>query len=319
MVNSELNKRLLKRANWLNPAIATTDSNEGLGSYVGTHVQQLGLMDPKSPTFAQYATKHNIPYESALKMQGMGQGLQDLSNDPAAVQALMDGNYQNIISSPSAQRIRGTMESAIALPSAQTAVGGTLPSWIPGVGGLPYPSLRFNNTEYVDDALTLANRTPALADRGGIANYIPFGGDRYVRAAPLVYDSNLRSTVARQATGQMLQGLGQSINKDSPLFKRMVSNIATTHLKNQIDHYAPRNSRMGQAFNSFGHVLLRLLSSMPGYESIMNWLANWKYGDKIKALPGMLQNMGKSMVTEQPVAAAPAKQLPPANNPPKAP
>lgn len=313
MSRAELNKRLLKRANWANNLLSQTSSNEELGRLGANHAMNLATMSPSEARYSQYLEQNNLNPDDGIRLHEAGQRLLAAANNPEIVSALMNQDYDALQNNSDLQRAVDLFQGGFALPSFDADGSFSIPM---GAASIPIPTYKINNPEKINDALMIAGRTGSGSDyydaQGNLKPYESSWFNRYVapyfvegadsdqvsRLMPFYDNKNLTNNVRNQATGQIIQGLGQALgdNLDSPFGRKMKATLATRYMQNKIDEWAPATSPMGNVFNTAGNWLLKLLAMIPGYESIMNWLVNWQYGDKLKALPGVVQNYGKSVM-----------------------
>lgn len=317
MVNSELNKRLLKRASYYNRFIEGSPSNEAIGSLIFDHAQALGTLEPSDPRFQQYLESSGLDYETGIKSHELGQLLLQAVRDPAIADAILSGDTESLKNTEVGQRIENLISQGFTTPGfeqGQGAIGSTAESM-----GIPYGKVI--NPDRIDPTAIIAGRTLSGADYFDAQGNLKQPDTSWsTKFAPLAIDGansdqiakmrifrnnpHLQEKVKQQFAGQIIKGMGQSFNRNSPLVRAGVSHLGTRYIQNKIDEWAPKDSAIGGAFNSFGNWLLKLFSMMPGYESIMNWLADWKYGDKFKALPGQIQSYGaKAMYPQVPYPA----------------
>jgi hypothetical protein len=312
MINHELNRRLLKRASYYNSFMYGVPSNEAIGSSIFEHAQNLGTIEPSDPRFRQYLETNGLDYATGMKSYELGQFVLQAMRDPTTADAVLNGNTEGLKNTAIGQQISQLISDGITIPGfeQQQGVAGE------AAGSLGIPFGRVTNPDRIDALAAAVGRTPSGADffdeQGNLrqpddswSTYLaPLAVNGITRdqAAKLqVFRNNphLSDKVKEQFSGQIIKGMGQSFNRNSPLVRSGVSHLGTRYLENKINEWAPANSTIGGAFNSLGHWLLRLFSSMPGYESIMNWVADWKYGNQMKSLPGQIQNYGKNVMFPQ--------------------
>jgi hypothetical protein len=314
MVNHELNKRLLKRANYYDSLVDGSANNEAVGGALFHHAQNLANLEPSNPAFKEYLRANGISYETGASLYQLGQLFLSGFRDPNLQDAMLSGNHEALKGTALGKQIEDHIARGFTIPGFEDepgVIGGTLRAV-----GVPWG--KATNPERIDAVSAVAGRTPSGSDffdsngnlkqpdnswTTGAGTMFVDGVDKRQLAKLRTFRDNphLKNKVRDQFTGQIIKGMGQSFNRQSPLIRSGVSHLGTRYLENKINEWAPKGSGLGGAFNSFGHWLLKLLSSMPGYESIMNWIADWKYGDKFKALPGHIQDYGtKSMYPQSP-------------------
>lgn len=346
MSSIELNKRLLKRAGWGNDMASQFSTNEALGAAAGNHVLNLAVMTPGTYEFNTYVANNNLNMNHAMRFHEMGQNLLSRSLDQNVVKSIQSGDWETILNDPNIIRSIDLAEGGFETPRVTVNKKMTPgSSFGPIPGPIPFGAdVDIENPEFLDSALGIARRTPTgttiwspdgqllQPDKNKIRDYGISAGssglgigissdeatpEQLRRLTPFEDNPYLQNILRREAKGQLIQGMGQSLseNMNSEFMNRFRANMATAYLKNKIDEWAPTNSTMGRAFNGIGHWLLKMFSMVPGYQSIMNWLANWQHGDKFKSLPGRVQDYGRSLVQNQQSPDKLTASAQPAKNP----
>lgn len=317
MAYSELDKRLLKRAVQVEARRVLVKraagellglyspgmTNQDVGRSLATHLQALAAYQPGTADFNRYVQENNLDPNAANYLHGIGKQVIQLARDPST-HHITGGNFgaegiNKLLASPEGQGLYKHIEAGF-----DTGVMG------------------------IGKGLEMATNTPLYQQQlkqdetaGGFYSYIP----ESVRGAMNVYSNE--DAYRQQAKGQIMEGFGQGLNTNSPLVRQAIAQGATGYLENKINQWAPRDSAFGRGANSLGKFLLGLFSMMPGYESIVNWLANrdFMFGKELRALPGQVQAQGARMLsggtapqqTVQPQQVAATPQQP--TQPPAAP
>jgi hypothetical protein len=327
MKYSELDKRLLKRAvqvqvrripvkqsNWAYHMHQEGRSNYDLGESIAIHVQNLAAYTPGTPEFNRYVEENSLNPNAAAALHKLGERLIDLAGSPDTF-AITGGKFdaeavQKLLESPQGQQIKNEVMQGFEVPSLLSA------------------HKNLENAGILKNVYEVGKNTPAgeeafAAQQANQENMSLIDPRKYLSsgigtAMDMYNNPELGAKIRDQAGAQVMQGFGRGINTNSPLARRLIAAGATGYLKNKINEWAPRTSAMGRGFNSIGNFLLGLVSMMPGYESITNWLANrdFMFGKELRALPGQIQNAGAARLQGQP-AVPPAQ--PPAQPPTKPP
>jgi hypothetical protein len=288
MEYSELENRLLKIAAFNNSGaiknaagellslVGDNVDNVGLGNTLINHIQNISQYDPGTTQFARYLKENNIDESSGRFLHSLADQFTSLARSPDTFSAIGDSldpsDLETLLKSEQGARLEKSLMEA------------------------------FNPAKVTDLQAQAARARMAMATPRGVqyqANLASRGKpgvlDNARTAAELFQN---RDEYSRQVKMQLLQGVGKGLNIDSPLARRMMAQGATGYLENQINKFAPRTSVGGQAFNSLGKFMLGLVGMMPGYESIINWLAkrDFMFGKQLKALPKQTQDYARSQL-----------------------
>lgn len=266
MLRSELDRRLIKfAANELNYAMTGTTANDQVGKNIGTHFQYFGAVDPESVEGKAYLQQHNIPLETAKFYHQQGQAMRNYART----------NWRSVYNSINNN---GFDQNAFrALPpisnlQSRMSQGFDTNSQLMLARRNPGTSHHFDEKGNIITDSTLVNTLGGYLGNTPGAFYL---GNQFQKARPDIEK-------------QLMQGMGQSFDRNSPFVRGLIADAGTGYLRAKLDEWAPRDSTLGQAFNSFGNLALGMASMVPGYESAMNWLADWQYGDKFKELQSTL-------------------------------
>ena len=281
-LRSELERRLIKLADGeLSYVPQPNMNNSQVGQIIGQHLQYLGAINPSSPEGQAYIQQHNIPMDAAKLYWQRGQDLQNYARTNMDWGAGPEGfNFAALSNAPPVTALQDAMQRGFDTNSQMRLLQQN-----PSTQGF------FNS-------------------QGKLNHFLGFGG-AFIPKSLGGLSEDLEAGIPG-IRKDILLGMGRSFDLNSPLSRALIANAGTGYLRSKLDEWAPRNSTWGQAFNSFGNLALGLASMMPGYENIMNWLANWQYGDKFKQLQANLNSGAQFNPQSLAQSRAPSPAQPPA-------
>jgi hypothetical protein len=316
MPYSELDKKLIKRAVQVEvkrvavklaaaplASLYTPEmTNEGFGQYLINHAQRIAAYQPGTDVFNRYAAENNLTLDQAKYLHSIGGDFVNLARAPGA-HAATNGNFDSaslmkLLETPEGKRVFARMVYGIA------------PQQHSDLLNIPAAGLRAAKDTPAYQALY--QQTAAQQAQTSWWNPTGWVPTELQTLGTAAIDPAQRDLIIKQMGGQLLTGIGKGLDTNSPLARQMLAAGATGYLANKIDQWAPTDSMFGRGANSVGKFLLGLFSMVPGYESLVNWLANkdFMFGKQLKALPGQLQSAGTSIVSGTP--QLPSPQQPPA-------
>lgn len=319
MGNSELNRRLLKRAesSWLNSWLERHGYDAQLAANaISRHIQNIGNVPPSSPQYRQYLTRNGLTLEDADHIYRAGQGILGSVRNPEDFDLWQQGKVPD-----SMIQEFSPMLNSVALPEAESTMRYSMPAFnFPGV-----PGTKVKNVDQLTPTLRLLSRTPTgrtIWNPDGTAinpstplftKYLVDGDkeltDEQIAAImPFRANPKLKDTLYKEVREMIGEGAASGFDRNSPLMKDIVAEYGQQTLQRKVDDwFSPTGSGFSKAMNGVSHWLLKLLSMLPGYKSILNWYADWQHGDKFKALPGQIQQGISNYGLNKPDALAAAK------------